>query len=72
MSEARLVKKKHIEELKQLEKSDPEWLLELKKQDEQAALEETLRKKVTSRSIIFKFGNSNVVGCGYRNYWKRN
>lgn len=46
ISEARLVKKKHIEELKQFEKSDPEWLIELKKQDEQAALEESLRKKV--------------------------
>lgn len=46
VAEARLVKKKHIEELKQLENSDPEWLLELKRQDEQDALEEASRKKV--------------------------
>lgn len=46
VSEARLVKKKHAEELKQLEKSDPEWLSELKLQDEQDALEEASRKKV--------------------------
>ncbi|GAA5804881.1 hypothetical protein HPULCUR_010390 [Helicostylum pulchrum] len=45
VAEAKLVKKKHLEELKQLEASDPEWLLELKKQDEQAALEEAIRKK---------------------------
>ncbi|KAI7895270.1 vesicle transport protein [Mucor mucedo] len=43
--EARLVKKKHAEELKQLEKTDPEWLLELKQQDEQNRLEEASRKK---------------------------
>lgn len=55
--EARLVKKKHAEELKQLEKSDPDWLLELKQQDEQHALEEASRKKV----FIYK----EKENCGY-------
>ncbi|KAI9352374.1 vesicle transport protein [Pilaira anomala] len=45
IAEAKLVKKKHLEELEQLEHPDPEWLLELKKQDEQAELEEAIRKK---------------------------
>lgn len=45
IAEARLVKKKHLEELKGYESSDPQWLLDLKQQDEQAALEEAARKK---------------------------
>jgi hypothetical protein len=35
-----------LEELQQLESSDPQWLIELKRQDEQAAQEELERKKV--------------------------
>ncbi|CEP09696.1 hypothetical protein [Parasitella parasitica] len=45
IAEARLVKKKHLEELKQLESSDPQWLTELKIQDAQAAQEKLERKK---------------------------
>lgn len=50
IAEARLVKKKHMEELKQLESPDPVWLLELKRQDDEAALEEAARKKVFGRA----------------------
>jgi hypothetical protein len=46
IAEAQLVKKKHLEELKEYQSSDPQWLLELKQQDEQAALEEAARKKM--------------------------
>ncbi|CAO0802870.1 unnamed protein product [Mucor circinelloides] len=43
--EARLGKKRLLEELKQYESPDPEWLLELKRQDERAAQDELDRKK---------------------------
>ncbi|KAL9558733.1 hypothetical protein MBANPS3_000780 [Mucor bainieri] len=43
--EARLGKRKLFEDLKQYESSDPEWLLELKRQDEQAVQEALDRKK---------------------------
>lgn len=46
IAEARLSKKKHLEELKQYESSDPEWLIELKQQEERLAEEELARKKV--------------------------
>ncbi|KAI9485496.1 MAG: vesicle transport protein [Benjaminiella poitrasii] len=45
IAEARLVKKKHLNKLKQFEKSDPEWLLELKRQEEQEELQELEKKK---------------------------
>ncbi|KAL7332714.1 hypothetical protein PS15p_201727 [Mucor circinelloides] len=43
--EARLGKKRLLEEIKQYESPDPEWLLELKRQDERAAQDELDRKK---------------------------
>ncbi|OAD03968.1 hypothetical protein MUCCIDRAFT_110847 [Mucor lusitanicus CBS 277.49] len=45
IAEARLGKKKLFEDLEQYESPDPEWLLELKRQDEQAAQEALDRKK---------------------------
>lgn len=46
IAEARLVKQKHLEELKGYEHPDPQWLLDLKHQDEQVALEEATGKKM--------------------------
>jgi hypothetical protein len=40
-AEAQIVKKKHLDELKGLEQPDPEWLLALRKEDEE---EEQLKK----------------------------
>ncbi|GAN05172.1 conserved hypothetical protein [Mucor ambiguus] len=45
IAEARLGKRKLFEDLEQYESSDPEWLLELKRQDAQAAQEALDRKK---------------------------
>ncbi|KAI7902911.1 vesicle transport protein [Cokeromyces recurvatus] len=48
--EARLVKKKHLEELKQYERPDPEWLIDLKQQ------QETLEKVEEKKNLLEQEG----------------
>ncbi|KAG1445894.1 hypothetical protein G6F56_009754 [Rhizopus delemar] len=45
IAETRLVKRKHLEELKGMEQPEPEWLVELKKQDEQLSSFEQQKKE---------------------------
>ncbi|CAO3702929.1 unnamed protein product [Rhizopus stolonifer] len=45
IAETQLVKKKHLEELKGMEQPEPEWLVELKKQNEQLSSFEQQKKE---------------------------